>query len=120
MDVRRLAAIDMYGTKGTLRRRRLILAEFIVGVVGLVGAGIAIGVNASSWGWRLVALWFVGTGLNYLPLSIYALELSRPGRLEAELAGVDVMPELRRYSLLQFWVFVPLAFVVMAVRRPRD
>jgi hypothetical protein len=118
MDVRRLAAIDMHGVKGTLTRRRVILAEFIVGVIALVTIGVVIGLNASSWQWRLIGAWFVGVGLNYLPLALHAVELYRPGRLDAELAGVDVLPELRRYGLLQFWVFVPLALVVMAVRRP--
>jgi hypothetical protein len=118
MDVRRLAAIDMYGAKGTTRRRRIILAEFIVGFVGMMTVGIVIAANTSSWAWLLVAAWFVGTGLNYLPVSIYGIQLSRPGRLEAELAGVDTMAEGRRYTLSQAWVFVPLALVVMAVRRP--
>lgn len=36
MNVRRLAAIDMYGTRGTARRRRIILAEFLAGAVALV------------------------------------------------------------------------------------
>jgi hypothetical protein len=39
VDVRRLAAIDMHGVAGTRRRRRLILAEFVIGAVG----GLAIG-----------------------------------------------------------------------------
>jgi hypothetical protein len=30
MDVKRLAAVDMWGTRGTMRRRRIILAEPIV------------------------------------------------------------------------------------------
>jgi hypothetical protein len=30
VTVQRLAAIDMYGTKGTTRRRRIILVEFVV------------------------------------------------------------------------------------------
>jgi hypothetical protein len=118
MDVRRLAAIDMHGVKGAPTRRRIILAEFIVGVVALVVVGMLIAWNASSWQWHLVGAWFIGVGLNYLPLALHAIDLYRPGRLETELAGVDTLTELRRYGLLQFWVFVPLAIVVMAVRRP--
>ena len=41
MNVRRLAAIDMYGLSGTTRRRRIVLVEFVLGVVVLVGVGIA-------------------------------------------------------------------------------
>ena len=43
VDVRRLAAIDMYGSAGTRLRRRLILAEFVVGAAG----GMAIGLLAA-------------------------------------------------------------------------
>lgn len=76
MNVRRLTAIDMYGTRGTTRRRRIVMAEFIA----------------------------------------YAIRLSRPGAVEAELADTDTGRELRRYSLLQFWAPVPLALVGFAVR----
>ena len=46
MSVRRLAAIDMYGAQGTTRRRRIILAEFVAGVVALVAFGIWLAVSA--------------------------------------------------------------------------
>jgi hypothetical protein len=38
---------------------------------------------------------------------------STQGALDAELARVDTARELRRYSALQFWVFVPLSFVAL-------
>ena len=40
LNPRRLAALDMYGTGGSARRRRLIRAEFIVGVVGCSLVGV--------------------------------------------------------------------------------
>ncbi|MDG9674341.1 hypothetical protein [Micromonospora sp. DH14] len=40
----------------------------------------------------------------------------RPGALDAELAGVDIDLELRRYTVLQLWVVVPLSLVVLAIR----
>jgi hypothetical protein len=43
--------------------------------------------------------------------------------LDAELTGVDVPRELRRYSYLQFWVAVPLLLGILALgqsRRPRN
>src|SRR5262245_41227809 len=42
VNVRRLAAIDMYGATGSARRRRIILAEFAVGVIGAVGIGLGV------------------------------------------------------------------------------
>lgn len=106
----------MHGTRGTARRRRIILAEFLVGVVAMVALGIWLLASSSSLGSRAIGLWFTGAGLNYAPLSLHAIALTRPGALDAELTGVDIDRELRRYTILQLWVFVPLALVVFAVR----
>ncbi|MEU4530377.1 hypothetical protein AB0F49_19310 [Micromonospora ureilytica] len=111
-----MAAIDMYGSRGTTRRRRIILAEFLVGVVVMVTWGIWLLSSSSGLGTRAIGLWLTGAGLNYAPLSIYAIALMRRGALSAELAGTDTDRELRRYAVLQLWVFVPLSLVVFTIR----
>lgn len=116
MNVKRLAAIDMYGTRGTVRRRRVITAEFILGTAGAMAFGIWLTGSAAGLGDRLFGLWAIGVSLNYAPLAAYAVALNRPGALSAELAGTDTNRELRRYGLLQFWVAVPLALTGLAVR----
>ena len=108
------AAIDMYGARGTTRRRRIILAEF-AGAVVSVAFGIWLAADASGLAGRALGIWMTGAGLNYAPLAAYAIALSRSGALNAELAGVDTGQELRRYSVLQLWIFVPLSLVVLAV-----
>ena len=122
MNVKRLAAIDMYGSRGTARRKRIILAEFTVGAAAAVALGTWLAIDASSLGTRIFAVWLIGAGANYAPLAVYAILLSRPGALEAELAGVDAGQELRRYSVLQAWILVPLSLVVMTARgrKPRS
>jgi hypothetical protein len=115
VNVRRLAAIDMYGARGTTRRRRIILAEFVAGVAVPVAFGIWLVAYASGLGGRIFGIWMIGAGLNYAPLAAYAIALSRPGTLNVELAGVDTGRELRRYSVLQLWILVPLSLVVLAV-----
>jgi hypothetical protein len=114
VDVRRLAAIDMWGSAGVRWRRWVILAEFLLGVFGGAALGLALatsggGTFATAAGW-----WLVGVALNYLPLSLHALTLVRPGALEAEIEGVDVFAELRHYTTAQLWVVVPLLFLVLA------
>lgn len=116
MDVRRLAAIDMYGTRGTVRRRRIILAEFLVGAVAMVAFGIWLLTSSFGLGSRVLGLWVIGAGLNYVPLAVHAINLTRPGALDAELAGVDTGRELRRYGVLQLWILVPLSLVVFTAR----
>jgi len=36
--------------------------------------------------------------------------------LEAELAGIDTGQELRRYSVLQLWILIPLSVVAMTAQ----
>ena len=116
MNVRRLAAIDMHGTRGTARRKRIVLAEFTgaLGVTVALGTWVVIG-GASGLGTRIFGIWLIGAGLNYAPLAAFAKSLSRPGALEAELANVDTGRELRRYSVLQLWILVPLSLIAMTV-----
>jgi hypothetical protein len=118
MDVRRLAAIDMHGLHGTVRRRRIILAEFLGGAVGGVAIGLVLLLSGSDAPLPLVlGAWALGIGINYVPLAIHAIDFSRGGRLEAELAGVDIPAELRHYTITQFWIAVPALFAVLSVVR---
>jgi hypothetical protein len=80
MNVRRLAAIDMYGTRGTTRRRRFILAEFFAGGIAMVAFGGWLLASSAGLGSRALGLWIVGAGINYAPLTVYSVNLSRPGR----------------------------------------
>lgn len=116
MNVRRLAAIDMYGTTGTARRKRIILAEFTAALAATVALGTWLVIGASGLGTRILGIWLIGAGLNYAPLAAFAISLSRPGALEAELADVDTGRELRRYSVPQLWILVPLSLIAMTVQ----
>ena len=114
IDVRRLAAVDMHGVRGTTVRRVLIVAEFVLGAVAGTAVGVLVLVDASTLGWQLLGIWIAGACLNYVPLALHGLSLTRHGRLEAELADVDVERELRHYTRAQFWIAVPLLFVMLA------
>jgi hypothetical protein len=115
LDVRRLAAVDMHGAAGTRRRRRLVRAEFVLGAAGGIGLGVWAAAAAATAGWQLFGVWVAGIGVNYAALAWQAALLSRPGALEAELAGADLSRDLRRYSYLQLWVVVPLLLAVLAL-----
>jgi hypothetical protein len=116
VDVKRFAALDMHGARGTTRRRRVILAEFIIGAAAMVALGVWFVIGVPGLGYHILGIWVIGAGLNYVPLAAYAVSLSRAGALEAELAGVDTSQELRRYSVRQVWLLVPLSLVAMAAR----
>jgi hypothetical protein len=118
LDVRRLAALDMWGTTGSPRRRRLIRAEFFVGIVGCIGLGSLALATVTGW-MTLVGVWLIGAGVNYIPLALHAQSLSRPGALEDELRNVDIRHELRRAGIQQLWIAVPFAVALSATLIPR-
>jgi hypothetical protein len=118
IDVRRLAALDMYGTRGTRRRRRIILGEF---ALGTLGCG-ALGAWALSWGGAvgvIFGVWLLGLAANYLPLTVHVLTLWREPALEVELAGVDLQAQLRSYTRAQVWVLVPFWVAGLALAQVR-
>jgi hypothetical protein len=110
-SVRRFAAIDMHGTSGTQRRRRIVTAEFVIGTAVLILLGVVLLVHG-GWLW---ATWLLGCGLSYCALAVHAVILYPTGRLEAALAGVDIRSELRRYSIAQLLLLVPALIAVLAV-----
>jgi len=112
-NVRRLAAVDMWGTAGSERRRLLIRAEFVIGAVGCTILGA---LALTGGGWQIAAgVWLVGAGINYVPLALHAQSLSGPGALEAELAASDPRRELRAATVSQFWIAVPFAVALAAL-----
>ena len=119
-EPRRLAALDMWGTRGSLRRRGIIRAEFIAGTAGCTLLGVLTLLRGNG-GWILLGVWLVGAGANYLPLALEAHRLSRPGALEAELASAGPRRELRSGAKAQLWIAVPFALCVAALSRgPRS
>jgi hypothetical protein len=56
----------------------------------------------------------IGIGCNFVPLTLHALDLWRPGALSAELEGVDLSRELKRYTFLTAFVLVPFLVAVLA------
>ncbi len=118
LNVRRLAALDMHGSRGTRRRRWIILVEFALGTLG----GVVLGVWALTWGGAagvVVGIWLLGLAANYLSLTAHVLALWHPGALEAELAGADLGAELRHYTRAQIWVLVPFWVAGLALVQAR-
>ena len=77
MDPRRLAAVDMYGTHGTLRRRRIILFEFVAGLIAALAFGGWL-ISVGDVGNAVIGVVIIAIGLNYAPLAVYAVRFSQP------------------------------------------
>lgn len=117
LDVRRLAAVDMHGLKGSALRRRLIVAEFLGGAVVGVAIGIYLVLTAASAIGVVIGIYALGVAANYAVLSAHTFSLGKGTALAAELRGVDLRAELRHYTKTQFWVFVPFLFPWLSPRR---
>jgi hypothetical protein len=94
-DVRRFAALDMPGRAGSLRRRRIIRAEFVLGCVVALALAAFLLANG-AW---LIGFWLLGVGVNYIPLAVYSVVLFPGDRVERELEGVDLPTEARRAGM---------------------
>jgi hypothetical protein len=106
ISVRKLVVLDM-----TLHGRRLILLEFGISAPGMIAAGLFI---------ILRGYWPLGTyllllGVNYVPLLMYALALSRrPGEV-AKQHGPGQVRIVRKYGAQQTILLVPFAIPIMAI-----
>ena len=102
-SVRGFAALDMHGLSGSRRRRRLITAEFVLGTIALAAfAGLLFAHDSYVWAWVIL-----GIGVNYACLAICAVQLFPSEQLEAQLEGVDLRAEARRYAFAQLLLLVP-------------
>lgn len=118
LDPRRLAELDT-----AFLGRRVIVAEFALGVIG----GAALGLLSLVYGWShrlpirswtwLIGIELTAISINYLPLLIEALRLyGDRARIEAARVAIKQAPEeARSYGLRQGWILVPGAVVAFAL-----
>ena len=115
IDFRKLAAVDI-----AFLGSRLILAEFSIGVFGLLALGLLTLLRSHSLGGIALASYILCLGLNYVPLLLYAISLVRLESARYEIAeeAADkrrMFPRYRRQSLL---LLVPLAVPILALISP--
>ena len=116
MNVRKLAAIDLL-----FLGRRLILAEFGIGVFGSLALGVMSvwqGTHRSQSAWMvLFGIYLVFVGINYIPLLLHAIDISRKGSALQEIADElgDKQQAFRKYRRQSLWLLVPLVVPVVAV-----
>lgn len=121
-DPRRLAALDLHGRYGSLRRRRLVFAEFAGAAVGCTTLAVLLPLSTdpTGAGW-VMAVCLLGFGANYAVLTWHALRSSGDRARDA-----DPLPpsaevaayELRRYPWSALWLFVPFSLLVPQRRPP--
>jgi hypothetical protein len=116
VNVRKLAAIDLF-----FLGPRLILAEFGIGVFGSLALGVM-----SAWQgthrfhsvWMvLFGVYLIFVGMNYVPLLLHAIDISRKASAQQEIADElgSKQKTFRKYRRQSLWLFVPLAIPVAAI-----
>jgi hypothetical protein len=91
-----------------------VRAEFVAAIPISVFVGGALIANGGVVSW-IIGAWLVGVGINYVPLAWYAIRMSDRTSLEAELVGLDLRSEIRRYTKAQLWITLPFAIVIFAL-----
>ncbi len=108
INVRRLVALDI-----TLHGRRFIAAEFGIGTPVILAVGTILVLSNQP----ILGTYLLLTGANYLPLLVYTYIIVRNGTAHAEVA--DQVSEdkhyVRKYSVQQFLLFLPLVVLWLAV-----
>ena len=107
-NVRRLVALDI-----TLHGPRFIMIEFGVGTPVIITLGVILLLSGPS----ILGGYLLLTGVNYVPLLIYAIIIVRRDSAQAEVA--DYMSRdkhlVRKYSIQQLLLFLPLVVFWLAV-----
>ena len=111
INPRKLAAIDI-----VFLGSKLIIAEFADGVLLCVALGTVVLFRGHSF-WQLaLGLYFISLGINYVPLLVYAVAITRGQSARAEM-GDELsderwaMAKYRRQSIL---LLVPLLVPILA------
>jgi len=110
INVRRLVALDI-----SLHGPRFIMTEFGVGTPAI----IAFGRFVIHSGRQVLGAYVLLTGINYVPLLIYAAAIVRAGSAAKEIeAGMDSDRHcVRKYSTQQLMIFVPPLVLFLAVKQ---
>ena len=118
IEIKRLAAVDL-----AFLGPKIILPEFMLGVVGPIVLGVLTVRRSQSLTWTLFGVYLVTLGVNYVPLLLYAIGIVRRGSAQAEIADEAgdrrrLFQRYRRQSVLLLLPgVVPVAAIVQELRR---
>jgi hypothetical protein len=109
INIRKLVALDI-----TLHSPRFILIEFGVGTPVIILVGLWIMLTSTVF---ILGLYLLLTGINYMPALLYAIVLAGSGsaKIEVEYGLAHNKHYVRKYSLQQLMIFIPLAVLLIAI-----
>lgn len=116
MNARKLAAIDI-----VFLGSKLIIAEFASGVLLCAALGTFVLFRGHSIWQLILGLYLISLGINYVPMLIYAVAITRRRSARAEIGGEleeqhRAVTKYRRESIL---LLVPLLVPILALAQER-
>ncbi len=106
LNVRKIVALDI-----ALHGSKFIIFEFIFGVTFAFVLGPYLLKSNYLLSWYIITL-----GLNYVPLLIYAINITRTGSAKNE--SKDELADRKQlisYSIRQFVIFVPFSTILLSI-----
>ena len=112
VNVRRLAAVDLSGLGP-----KIIIPEFGLGAVGAAALGVLTLVRSTSIPMTGFGIVLTGIGVNYVPLLIHAIDLTRRSTSAAEIAdeASDTGALYAKYRKQSLWLLLPFVVAVADV-----
>ena len=117
LNARKLAAIDL-----VFLGPKVIIVEFAIGILFSAALGVFVLLRGhGSLVQVVLGLYLISIGINYVPMLIYAIAISKANSARAELGSeLDnqraAMAKYRRQSL---WLLVPLSVPVVVITQTR-
>lgn len=110
--MRKLAAVDLSGLGP-----RIIIPEFALGVIGPMALGVWTLMRSTSLGGALFGSYLLALSLNYLPLLVYAIQITRQRSIPATLADEpsDRGALFRKYRRVSLLLMVPAVVPLIAL-----
>jgi len=109
VNVRRLAAVDLLGLGP-----KIVIPEFALGAIGAPALGVLTLIRSMSTAMTASGVLLIGLGLNYVPLLIHAIDLTRRSTAAEEIAdeGADRGALYAKYRRQSLWLLLPCVVAV--------
>lgn len=109
VNIRKLVALDI-----TLHGSWFIIIEFGIGTPAILIAGLWLILTNSEF---ILGFYIFLTGINYVPLLFYAIVIAKSGSAQREVEQDLAQNKhyIRKYSLQQLIIFIPLFVLLIAI-----
>jgi len=114
INPRKLAAIDI-----VFLGPKFIIIEFAGGVLLCAALGVFILFRGHSSTQLVLGLYLISLGINYMPMLIYAVAITKGDSARRELGNEldDKSRAMSKYRRQSLWLLIPLLVPIIALRR---